>query len=212
MFSLLFSPSLFFSPYISFSLSLSLLPTLSLYIYNEKPWHYQDFSLLLRALDIYESAAASRGGLQRIFLVITGRGPLRSYYETLLSQRAYTHIQTHLAWLDASDYPLLLGSADLGVCLHASSSGVDLPMKVVDMQGAGLPVLALAYRAIGESVKDGVDGALFGDGEELGRLLVRAGGAGGREWVRELSQGVGRDGVRWEENWEACVGDLFDDE
>jgi beta-1,4-mannosyltransferase len=75
-------------------------------------------------------------------------------------------------WLEADDYPVLLSLCDVGVCLHYSSSGLDLPMKVVDMFGAGIPVLAVDYRTLGELVKNDENGLIFKDQVQLADQLI----------------------------------------
>lgn len=76
-------------------------------------------------------------------------------------QQNWKKISVTALWLEADDYPILLSICDLGVCLHYSSSGLDLPMKVVDMFGAGIPVLAVYFAALPELVKDGQTGYVF---------------------------------------------------
>ncbi|NXK20714.1 ALG1 mannosyltransferase, partial [Arenaria interpres] len=131
----------------------------------------EDFSVLLKALEDYERFIHEGARLPSLVCVITGKGPLKDYYNGLINQLHLKHIQICTPWLEAEDYPLLLGSADLGVCLHKSSSGLDLPMKVVDMFGCCLPVCAIHFECLHELVKHDENGLIFRDSSELAEQL-----------------------------------------
>ena len=65
----------------------------------------------------------------------------------------------------------LICAADLGVSLHVSSSGFDLPMKVVDMFGCGVPACSANYSCVTELVQHNKNGMLFKDSKELAAQL-----------------------------------------
>ena len=128
----------------------------------------EDFTVLVDALAAYDASA----GTPRLVVVVTGKGPLKAQFLAAVEDRRFAKVVAKTAWLPAADYAALLGAADLGVCLHSSTSGLDLPMKVVDMFGAGLPVAALAFPCVGELVVDGANGALFADAASLAAALA----------------------------------------
>jgi beta-1,4-mannosyltransferase len=135
----------------------------------------EDFSLLLTALDKYQAAISSGKVLPKLLVVITGKGALRQSFEEAVQERersTWTDVCVRCHFLSAKDYPTLLGCADLGVSLHTSSSGRDLPMKVVDMFGCGVPVLAKGFGCIDELVKDGENGLVFDTGDQLGTQMI----------------------------------------
>ncbi|KAF2966095.1 hypothetical protein GQX73_g7450 [Xylaria multiplex] len=172
----------------------------------------EDFSLLLDALVSYAKTPSHAP----IAAIITGKGPQKASYEAkiqaLREANQLPGIQIQTAWLSIADYAALLRSADLGVCLHKSSSGVDLPMKVVDMFGSGLPVAAYsAYASFDELVKDGVNGCGFETAEELAALLARLfGGEHGAEELAALRRGAREEsGLRWDEEWDRVLGRVF---
>ena len=94
-------------------------------------------------------------------------------FEARLARRSFSAIAVRTLWLEPGDYPVVIGMADLGLCLHQSSSGLDLPMKVADFRGASVPVAAFDYAPVlGEVLTNGREGMTFRDPGELANILV----------------------------------------
>ncbi|KAI1444163.1 glycosyltransferase family 33 protein [Annulohypoxylon stygium] len=171
----------------------------------------EDFSLLLEALVAY----AKEDTVRPIIAIITGRGPQKAFYEEKIQelQKAgrLPNIRILTAWLTMEAYAKLLSCADLGICLHMSSSGVDLPMKVVDMFGSGLPVVAYSgYESFDELVKEGVNGCGFEKASELAAILKRLFSDEGLSELQILRQGAKKESdLRWDEEWDRVLGRVF---
>nr|KAF7429886.1 hypothetical protein H0235_006284 [Vespula pensylvanica] len=132
----------------------------------------EDFSILINALQEYESACDEKDAhLSDLLCVITGKGPFKEFYTSIINLKKWKHVTIIMPWLENEEYPKMLASADLGICLHTSSSGLDLPMKVVDMFGCGLPVCAYNFACLSELVKDNENGYVFSNEKELAAQL-----------------------------------------
>ncbi|BCS17327.1 chitobiosyldiphosphodolichol beta-1,4 mannosyltransferase [Aspergillus puulaauensis] len=174
----------------------------------------EDFSLLLDALCRYsELSSTSSPHLPAILAIITGKGPQREMYmervSNLQKDGKLNKVTICTAWLSTSDYARLLASASLGVSLHTSSSGVDLPMKVVDMFGSGLPVVGWSkFRAWPELVTEGVNGRGFGGSDELAEQLIDL--LGNPNELETLRSGAREaSSYRWDDEWNPVAGKLF---
>jgi beta-1,4-mannosyltransferase len=107
-----------------------------------------------------------------LLILVTGDGERRAEFERRFAGLPARRIQLRARFLEPEDYPRVVGSADLGLCLHRSSSGLDIPMKIADLFGAGVPVCALDYGAcLAERVRHGDNGLLFSTGHQLAGIL-----------------------------------------
>jgi ankyrin repeat protein len=100
------------------------------------------------------SAAVSSAAVRDypdMVVIITGRGDRQREYMERFDALQLRHVTVRSVWLTANDYPRLLATADLGLSFHYSSSGLDLPMKVVDMFGCALPVCAINFALPGRA-------------------------------------------------------------
>lgn len=174
----------------------------------------EDFSILLDALVQYAAERKKNEKLPRLWAVITGKGPQKEYYmqqvQKLVQNRKLDDVIIATAWLSQEDYALLLGSADLGISLHTSSSGVDLPMKVVDMFGTGLPVAGWSkFEAWPELVKEGENGRGFESAAGLANVLQELFGKDDKEIKRLREGGMRECQRRWNDEWMPVAGQLF---
>lgn len=177
----------------------------------------EDFSILLSALVAYTGPREEDDKsepVSPILAIITGKGPQRTRYlekiKQLTDSGQLAGIKVVTAWLSNRDYAQLLAAADLGISLHKSSSGVDLPMKVVDMFGAGLPVVAYSkFESFSELVKEGVNGCGFETAAELLVLFKRLLAGDGAEELETLKKGAIKEGsLRWNEEWDRVVAPI----
>lgn len=173
----------------------------------------EDFGILLDALLKYDQKLGKN--LPKIIAFITGKGPLKKFYEEKISKLEIKNIQFVLPWLEANDYPKLLASADLGICLHMSSSGLDLPMKIVDMFGCQLPVLAKNFNCITELVKPEKTGFLFENSDELFEQISKCfmDFPTNKKILDEMRRNLASPNFKmtnWAENWDANAWPLIE--
>lgn len=174
----------------------------------------EDLGMLLDALEILDVRASAAPNLLPYFLVvITGKGPGRAEFEARAAKIAWRRVAVRCVWLEQGDYPLLLGAADAGISLHASSSGLDLPMKVVDMHGAGLPVLALNFACLPELVRHQQNGLVFISAQQLARQLEDLFSgfpdepSAGR--LGDIREKVLSEQERWDQSWRKTAAPLL---
>lgn len=131
-----------------------------------------DFDLLIEALRIWDAALVARGekALRALF-VLTGVGERRLEVEGVLAATPFVCIALRTAWFEPDDYPLALATADLGLSLHRSANGADVPIKLAELLGCGVPLCALDSAGVRERIEDGVNGVLFSTAAGLAAAL-----------------------------------------
>ena len=178
----------------------------------------EDFSLLLEALEGYCHSAKHSvdGGMPNLLVIITGKGPQKAAFEaSIAASKAsgkLSHASIHTTYFnDIQDYATLLGAADLGISLHTSSSGVDLPMKVVDMFGAGLPVVGWGgFESWAELVHEDRNGLGFTSSKRLEDILKTLFSKDDMT-LKRLKKGAVEEGKRrWDDEWDPVGCKLFE--
>lgn len=166
----------------------------------------ETLDMVLETADVLDARWHDSGPIDGLVIVISGRGPGQPAFEARLRARHSRRVRIVTIWASADEYPALVAAADAGLSFHASSSGLDLPMKICDLFGGSVPVLALDYGAtLRELVVPGGNTILFRTPEALASALddlLRDWPAATAAWT-QLRAGAAAvaAGPRWREGW-----------
>lgn len=179
----------------------------------------ENFDICLDAMELVDTFVNEEAELckdfPQIILIVTGKGPQKEMYEKRIAGMNLSPRVTVLTmWLETTDYPKLLGCADLGISLHTSTSGLDLPMKILDMFGCEVPVCAVGFKCLGELVQNQVNGVVVANRSELTKALLTL-LSRERDKNGKITGNLARfrknikNMTRWRENWKTQAHDMI---
>lgn len=174
----------------------------------------EDFNVLLDALKLYDESNLETP----LLVIVTGKGPMKAHFlETIKLKKFLSKVVVKSVWLAIEDYPIIMAVADLAISLHTSSSGLDLPMKILDFFGCGIPVISLNFSCISELVNHNTNGLITqneGNNEkqtnasEVHRLLELA--LTNQAVYTTIKQGaMAESQLRWNQNWNRTLQERF---
>ncbi|WBW71535.1 mannosyltransferase complex subunit Alg1 [Schizosaccharomyces osmophilus] len=143
-----------------------------------------------------------------LLVLVTGKGPGKADFVNHIQENRLEKVRFCLPWFSSEDYPRAIACADFGVSLHQSSSGYDLPMKVVDLFGCGVPVVAWNFPAISELVHDNENGFIVDDSVKLYKKIEML--CSDERILRSVRQGALEESkLRWDDEWIKTIPNLF---
>jgi len=163
----------------------------------------EDVGAMRRVAEALQKDNGDWGDAPRVAIIATGKGPMQPEFARAAKSFSGGPVTLHTAWLPAAEYAALLARADAGLCLHCSSSGLDLPMKLADFRGAGLKALVLDYGPVlAEIFRPEIDGWTFGNDAELSAGLKRV-----AQMTPAERTAVAEVDDTWETEWDRQLGD-----
>jgi beta-1,4-mannosyltransferase len=172
----------------------------------------EDMGLLLDGLKRWDSQTVASPSMG-LLVLITGRGPMREEFEQRISGITWQRVSVRTAFLDPAGYRQLLCAAHFGFCLHQSSSGVDLPMKIMDLFGAWTPACVLDYGpCLAEQIHPGRTALVFRDAQELAARIdeLLLGFPGDIQLLEQMQRNIEESfSETWRQIWQREAAPLF---